>query len=158
MFIHRYDKGIIHTTSYEQLNFIKENVSQENARRLIVTDPEIQRDEVLKQHIDSIKPTVLISPSLHTGLNLKDELSRFQIITKVPYPNKSDRWTNAKRETDEEWYYWQTALKLIQAYGRSIRSKEDWAKTYVLDSAFGYFVKKNKNILPDWFILAIKGS
>jgi ATP-dependent DNA helicase DinG len=158
MSIHRYDKGIIHTTSYEQLNFIKENVSQENARRLIVTDPEIQRDEVLKQHIDSIKPTVLISPSLHTGLNLKDELSRFQIITKVPYPNKSDRWTNAKRETDEEWYYWQTALKLIQAYGRSIRSKEDWAKTYVLDSAFGYFVKKNKNILPDWFILAIKGS
>jgi ATP-dependent DNA helicase DinG len=158
MSIHRYDKGIIHTTSYEQLNFIKENVSHENARRLIVTDPEIQRDEVLKQHIDSIKPTVLISPSLHTGLNLKDELSRFQIITKVPYPNKSDRWINAKRETDEEWYYWQTALKLIQAYGRSIRSKEDWAKTYVLDSAFGYFVKKNKNILPDWFTSAIKGS
>jgi Rad3-related DNA helicase len=158
MSVHRYDKGIIHTTSYEQLNFIKENVSHENARRLIVTDPEIQRDEVLKQHIDSIKPTVLISPSLHTGLNLKDELSRFQIITKVPYPNKSDRWINAKRETDEEWYYWQTALKLIQAYGRSIRSKEDWAKTYVLDSAFSYFVKKNKNILPDWFTSAIKGS
>ena len=158
MYIHRYDKGIIHTTSYEQLNFIKENVSHENGRRLIVTDPDIQRDEVLKQHIDSIKPTVLISPSLHTGLDLKDDLSRFQIITKVPYPNKGDRWTNAKREIDEEWYYWQTALKLIQAYGRSIRSKEDWAKTYVLDSAFGYFVKKNKNILPDWFALAIKGS
>jgi ATP-dependent DNA helicase DinG len=158
MYVHRYDKGIIHTTSYEQLNFIKENVSQKNARRLIVTDPDLQRDEVLKQHIDSIKPTVLISPSLHTGLDLKDDLSRFQIITKVPYPNKSDRWTNAKREIDEEWYYWQTALKLIQAYGRSIRSKEDWAKTYVLDSAFSYFVKKNKNILPDWFTLAIKGS
>ena len=35
-------------------------------------------------------------------------------------------------------------------YGRSIRSKEDWAKMYVLDSALN-FVKKNKNILPDWF-------
>ena len=52
--------------------------------------------------------------SLHTGLDLKNELSRFQIITKVPYPNKSDRWTNAKREVDAKWYYWQTALKLIQ--------------------------------------------
>ncbi|MGC1930630.1 MAG: hypothetical protein WA667_16805, partial [Candidatus Nitrosopolaris sp.] len=40
--------------------------------------------------------------------------------------------------------------------GRSIRSKEDWAKTYVLDSAFGPFVKKNKNILPDWFTQAIQ--
>src|SRR6185437_8632691 len=107
-------------------------MSEANARRLLVTDPEIQRDEVISQRANSTKPTVLISPSLHTGLDLKDKLSRFQIITKVPYPNKSDRWTNAKREVDEEWYYWQTALKLIQAYGRSVRSKDDWAKTYFL--------------------------
>jgi Rad3-related DNA helicase len=157
MTLHRNHKGIIHTTSYEQLNFIKENISQTNVRRLLVTDPEIQRDEVIAEHTNSPKPTVLISPSLHMGLDLKDDLSRFQIITKVPYPNKSDRWTDAKRKLDEEWYYWQTALKLIQGYGRSIRSKEDWAKTYVLDSAFGYFVRKNKNILPDWFTQAIQG-
>lgn len=158
MTLHKNDKGIIHTTSYEQLNFIKENISQTNARRLVVTDPEIQRDDVIREHTKSTtKPTVLISPSLHTGLDLKDELSRFQIITKVPYPNKSDKWTNAKREVDAEWYYWQTALKLIQAYGRSVRSKDDWAKTYILDSAFGYFVKKNKDILPSWFIEAIRG-
>ena len=60
----------------------------------------------------------------------------------MPYPNKSDRWTNVKRHVDEEWYYWQTALRLIQAYGRSVRSKDDWARTYVLDSAFSYFVRK----------------
>ena len=158
MSLHKNDKGIIHTTSYEQLNFIKENISETNARRLLVTDPEIQRDDVIFEHTKSTtKPTVLISPSLHTGLDLKNELSRFQIITKVPYPNKSDKWTNAKREVDAEWYYWQTALKLIQAYGRSVRSKDDWAKTYILDSAFGYFVKKNKDKLPSWFIQAIKG-
>ena len=158
MSLHKNHKGIIHTTSYEQLNFIKENISETNSRRLLVTDPEIQRDEVIFEHTKSTtKPTVLISPSLHTGLDLKDELSRFQIITKVPYPNKSDRWTNAKREVDPEWYYWQTALKLIQAYGRSVRSKNDWAKTYILDSAFGYFVNKNKDMLPSWFIQAIKG-
>lgn len=157
MSMYKNDKGIIHTTSYDQLTFIKENISKENARRLLVTDPEIQRDEVIFQHTSTTKPTVLISPSLHTGLDLKDDLSRFQIITKVPYPSKGDRWTNAKRELDEEWYYWQTALRLIQAYGRSIRSKEDWAKTYILDSAFSYFIRKNRDMLPDWFIQAIKG-
>ncbi|MFZ0512872.1 MAG: hypothetical protein WAM14_14790 [Candidatus Nitrosopolaris sp.] len=31
-------KGIIYTTSYEQLNSIRENISQENRRRLPVTD------------------------------------------------------------------------------------------------------------------------
>ncbi len=157
MTLHNKDKGIIHTTSYEQLNFIKENVSQANARRLVVTDPEIQRDEVILEHTSStVRPTVLISPSLHTGLDLKDELSRFQIIIKVPNPNKGDRWTDAKRKMDTDWYYWQTALKLIQAYGRSVRSKDDWARTYILDSAFGYFVKRNREILPDWFVQAIR--
>jgi hypothetical protein len=55
-----------------------------------------------------------ISHFLTCWSDLKDDLSRFQIITKVSYPNKSDRWTNAKREVDEGWYYWQTGLKLYR--------------------------------------------
>jgi hypothetical protein len=149
-------KGIIHTTSYEQLNFIRENISKENKRRLLETDPELQRDEIIKEHIDATRPTVLISPSLHLGLDLKDDLSRFQVITKVPYPSLGDRWINEKRKCNENWYKWQTALKLVQGYGRSVRSKDDWATTYVLDSAFGPFVRKNQNILPHWFIQAIQ--
>lgn len=38
---------------------------------------DVQRDEVIAEHINSILPTVLISPSLHTGLDLKGELFRF---------------------------------------------------------------------------------
>jgi Rad3-related DNA helicase len=158
MTLHRNHKGIIHTTSYEQLNFIKENISEINKRRVLVTDPEIQREEVVEEHVNSTKPTVLMSPSLHMGLDLKDNLSRFQIITKVPYPNKSDRWIDAKRKANEQWYNWQTALRLVQGYGRSVRSKEDWAKTYVLDTAFGYFVRKNRNMLPSWFVGAIRSD
>ena len=156
MTLHRNDKGIIHTTSYKQLDFIKENISQENKCRLLETNPEIQRDEVIAEHVNSTKPTVLISPSLYTGLDLKDDLSRFQIIVKVPYPDLGDRWINEKRKINKQWYIWQTALRLVQAYGRSVRSKEDWAITYVLDSGFENFVKKNKNILPDWFTQAVQ--
>ncbi|MGC1929479.1 MAG: helicase C-terminal domain-containing protein, partial [Candidatus Nitrosopolaris sp.] len=114
MTLHRNDKGLIHTTSYEQLNFIRENISQTNQCRLLETNPEIERDEVIAEHVNSTKPTVLISPSLHTGLDLKDDLSRFQIITKVPYPNIGDRWINEKRKISGQWYIWQTALRLIQ--------------------------------------------
>jgi hypothetical protein len=56
---------------------------------------------------------------------------------------------------DVKWYTWQTGLRLVQGYGRSIRSKEDFAKTYVLDSAFGPFVDRNTNIPTLWFIQAI---
>ena len=158
MTLHRNDKGIIHTTSYKQLNFIKENISQENKCRLLETNPEIQRDEVIAEHANTTKPTVLISPSLYIGLDLKNDLSRFQIITKVPYPDLGDRWINEKRKISGQWYNWQTALRLVQGYGRSIRSKEDYAVTYVLDSGFENFVKKNKNIFPDWFTQAIQSD
>jgi ATP-dependent DNA helicase DinG len=156
MTLHRNEKGIIHTTSYKQLDFIKQNISQENKRRLLETNSEIQRDEVIAEHVNSTKPTVLISPSLYTGLDLKDHLSRFQIIVKVPYPDLGDRWINEKRKKNRQWYIWQTALRLVQGYGRSIRSKDDWAKTYVLDSVFENFVTRNKNILPDWFTQAVQ--
>ena len=118
----------------------------------------IQRDEVIAEHIKSTEPTVLISPSLYTGLDLKDDLSRFQIIVKVPYPDLGDRWINEKRKKNGQWYIWQTALTLVQAVAssRSVRSKEDHAVTYALDSGFENFVKKNKNILPDWFTQAIQ--
>jgi ATP-dependent DNA helicase DinG len=107
---HKEHKGIIHTTSYEQLNFIRENVSKDNRRRLLETNPEVQRDEIISEHINATKPTVLISPSLQLGLDLKDDLSRFQVITKVPYPSLGDRWINEKRKRNEQWYKWQTAL------------------------------------------------
>jgi ATP-dependent DNA helicase DinG len=51
MTLHRNDKGIIHTTSYKQLDFIKENISQSNRCRLLKTDPKIPRDEVITEHV-----------------------------------------------------------------------------------------------------------
>src|SRR6476469_1328701 len=60
-------KGIIHTTSYDQLNMILNGVSARNKDRLIITDPNIPREEIIKKHYNSKEPTVLISPSLHTG-------------------------------------------------------------------------------------------
>jgi Rad3-related DNA helicase len=155
MTTHKDQKGIIHTTSYEQLNFIKQNISKPNQRRLLETNPDVERDEIIDEHLKSSKPTVLISPSLHLGLDLKDDLSRFQIITKVPYPSLGDRWIDEKRKRSEQWYSWQTGLRLVQAYGRSVRSKDDWAATYVLDANFGYFISRNKTIMPQWFIDAI---
>jgi ATP-dependent DNA helicase DinG len=161
MDLHSNDKGIIHTTSYTQIRFIENFLTGKNRRRLISTDPQIPRDEIIAKHWDSSTSTkneksnsVLISPSLHTGLDLKDDQSRFQIVVKIPYPSRADRWIETKRKIDGgKWYNWQTALRLVQSCGRSIRSKDDWAKTYILDSAFSRFLNENK--LPVWFVEGI---
>jgi ATP-dependent DNA helicase DinG len=155
MTTHKNEKGIIHTTSYSQLRFIKENISKENAIRLIETGSKLDRNEMLEKHYKSSKPTVLISPSLYLGVDLKDNLSRFQIIVKVPYADLTDRKISVMKQRDPNWYTWNAILKLVQAYGRSIRSKEDFANTYILDSSITFLLKQAKEMSPKWFSDAI---
>jgi Rad3-related DNA helicase len=137
------------------LQFIKDNISKENVARLIETGPMFDRSEILQKHSQTTKPTVLISPSLYLGVDLKDYLSRFQIIVKVPYPDLTDRKISAMKERDPNWYNWNTILRLVQAYGRSIRSKEDFANTYILDSSISYLIRNAREMLPKWFSDAI---
>jgi Rad3-related DNA helicase len=155
MSIHRNEKGIIHTTSYSQLRFIKDNIGKENASRLVETGSTLNRSDVLKNHYMSSKPTVLISPSLHLGVDLKDDLSRFQVIVKVPYPDLTDKKIAAKKDRDPKLYTWNTVLRLVQAYGRSVRSADDHATTYILDSSASYLLNSARDLMPKWFKEAI---
>jgi Rad3-related DNA helicase len=82
-------------------------------------------------------------------------MSRFQVVVKVPYPDLSDRRTRVKLERDAAWYSWQTALRLVQTYGRSVRSETDHAVTYVLDSNFMKFVAEHRDLFPAYFLEAL---
>ena len=100
--------------------------------------------------------TIIVAPAMHEGLDLIDALSRFQIICKVPFPNQyEDKQLAARMEVDPQFYQWLTALKLVQSTGRSIRSEEDWAHTYIVDESFGWWYERNKSMLPAWFKEAV---
>jgi ATP-dependent DNA helicase DinG len=153
--VHKNDKGIIHTTSYSQVQFIKNNLSKENLSRLIETNPKFDRNEMILKHTQSTKPTVLISPSMFLGVDLKDDLSRFQVIVKVPYPDLTDKKISVLKQRNPKWYEWNTILRLIQAYGRSVRNADDYANTYILDSSVSFLLKNGKEMIPKWFSEAI---
>jgi Rad3-related DNA helicase len=153
--VHKNDKGIIHTTSYSQVQFIKNNLSKENLPRLIETNPKFDTNEMILKHTQSTKPTVLISPSMFLGVDLKDDLSRFQVIVKVPYPDLTDKKISVLKQRNPKWYEWNTILRLIQAYGRSVRNADDYANTYILDSSVSFLLKNGKEMIPKWFSEAI---
>jgi Rad3-related DNA helicase len=89
-------------------------------------------------------------------LDLVGELSRLQIICKVPWPNFYEDKQLARRvELDRRYLTWLTALKTCQSYGRSVRSETDWAHTYVLDEVFVSFLDDAKTMLPNWFKEAV---
>lgn len=149
-------KGIIHTNSYKVNKYICDYLrSTSHAKRIITHDSSKgSRERAVAEHLASKEATVLISPSMTEGLDLKEDLSRFQILCKVPYP-ALDPYTRARMERDGDWYQWQTCLKLVQATGRSIRSKTDRAHTYVLDADFSKFIQMNNRRLPKYWLDSI---
>ena len=101
------------------------------------------------------KDAVLMGPSLLEGLDLKDDISRFQIFFKVPYPNLNEPLIKAKLNTSNEWYDWKTGISIMQGVGRSVRSESDWAITYILDASFKNLINK-KGFFPPSFLERIK--
>lgn len=142
-------KGIIHSGNYGFSKWILKSIESE---RLLVHDSST-REQMLRHHLKSELETVLVSPSMINGVDLKDELSRFQIILKVPFPNLMSSKVKKRLETNPDWYNWKTLVDILQSYGRSIRSKHDWAETYILDECFDQIIR---NGIPDYFKEALK--
>ena len=144
---HKTEKGIIHCHTYKIANYLKKNIG---SRRLIIHNSK-NRNEMLKKHMESKRPTVLLSPSMTEGVDLKGDLSRFQIICKVPYPYLGDPIIRKRMNKNRKWYPMKTAMGIVQAYGRSVRSADDTAITYILDSDWDRFYRKNKDVFPPGF-------
>lgn len=149
-------KGMIHTHSYDINDALCSYLYTTSQASRIITHGRGpgSRDDAVMNHCASPDPTILISPSMTEGLDLKDDLSRFQVIMKIPYPYL-DPYTKTRMRRDEDWYQWMTSLALIQASGRSNRSATDRASTFILDSAFEQFIQRNGRILPSWWVEAI---
>ncbi|WP_255464485.1 ATP-dependent DNA helicase [Nitrosopumilus sp. b1] len=148
---HNDERGLVLTSSLYRCNEIYNNLSAENKNRIRICHAQNPggktQDDILKEHAQS-KNGVLLSSSLWEGVDLKDDLSRFQIIAKVPYPNYKEKRIAAKKAKYPLWYTSQTVTKLLQGFGRSIRSNQDWAVTYVLDSAVEYLLYSARNLVP----------
>lgn len=154
---HDGEKGIIHCQSYKTMNHILSHFKgTPHARRLLGHDPGMRSKKMaLDIHAERQDGTVLLSPSMTEGLDLRDDLSRFQIVAKMPFASLADPYVKTRMQLDKDWYRLQTALTLVQSLGRSIRSAEDHATSYILDGDFGFFLKDAEQILPKWWVDAI---
>ena len=148
---HSEERGLILTSSIYNCTFIKKHLSPKNRNRIRIchsSNPDQKtQDQIIKEH-ENDNTSVLLSSSLWEGVDLKDDLSRFQIIAKTPYLPMTEKRTVEKMKRYPSWYDSQTLMKLLQGFGRSIRSENDWARTYVLDSAVNFLIFKTKNIVP----------
>jgi len=145
-------KGIIHTNSFELASWISRDVKDS---RLVYHDSS-NKDEVLKQHFETLNPTVLVSPSMDTGVSFDDDKARFQIIAKIPYPSLASQKNKLRQKNNPDWYSWKSISGLIQMTGRAVRSVDDFADTIIIDGSFSDLLKYSGHLFPHWFQEAIK--
>jgi Rad3-related DNA helicase len=144
---HKGQRGIIHTGNMKISKYIKENLRDP---RLLVRLDEVRNEDILEEHMVS-KDSVLVSSSMTEGIDLHDDLSQFQIIVKLPWDSLGNLRTKTLSDEVPLWYQNKMWQRLLQASGRSVRSHDDYAETFVLDAAFSFQHKKFSKYLPEYF-------
>jgi ATP-dependent DNA helicase DinG len=147
------DKGIIHTNSFELTNWVKNDIKN---KRVMCHTPEKNKDIILRTHNISSEPTILVSPSMTTGIDLSDDFARFQIMLKVPYPSLASQKNKMRMEQNKEWYSYRTIQTIIQMYGRAVRNYNDHAHFIILDGSFKNILDYSSKFIPPYILRAIK--
>lgn len=150
---HKNDKGIIHCANYKFFDQLH-SIYKSNDRFIWIRQ-DVSKDKMIELHTNSSKPTILVSPALMEGLDLKDELARFQVLLKLPYPTL-DEYTKKMDEIFPNWYTNLVITSVVQAYGRAVRSETDYANYYILDGAFNMMLSKHRSLIPQYLVEALQ--
>ena len=138
--------GIIHAVSKVYQTCI---IADSRWRSIMVTDV----DEHAKR-VSEGKPSVLVSYNIIDGWDGADNLCRFVLIPKVPFPNLGDRHVKERMRRDQRSYDYQAIVSVVQGVGRGVRHKEDVAESWILDSNWEGLYKRRGAWLPESFLSA----
>ncbi len=150
---HKGQNGIVHAHSYEIAREVGKRLKLDGFK-VIVHDSN-NRSKKFDEFIKSSN-AVFIAVGFSRGVDLKYDLARWQVITKVPYPDQSDIrvWELWVKRKQWPWARYQAIKTLVQTVGRIVRAPDDFGVTYILDKSFEGLLRY-RNELPEWFLEAI---
>lgn len=146
------ESGIIFVPSFKVCDLICSSLRKSVVKIKIFEHKQGEKAmDVVNQFKNFSGTGVLISPSIFEGIDLPEDISRFQIVTKVPYPSLADKRIKHILDTYPKVYQAVTLHKLVQCLGRSIRSETDHAMSYILDKQGYNLLTGESNIWFDEF-------
>jgi Rad3-related DNA helicase len=141
-------KGIIHTVSYDRRDKII--LASQFAEHMIGHDPRGTRDTV-HYFKRTLPPAILVSPSMGTGWDFPDAECRWQIIAKVPFPDRRPLVVRMREKEDPHYGPYLAIQSLVQATGRGRRSATDWCENFVIDNNFQWLYFLYRDHFPTWW-------
>jgi Rad3-related DNA helicase len=155
---HAQESGVIHLTyglATKLRNYMRSNGL--DAPNYLWHDKNT-RGEVYERFLSSPPGTVLFACGLYEGIDLKNDLARWQALCKIPWPSLADAAISHKAATDEEWYANQTLKTVMQFAGRVCRTPTDYGTSYILDTSWERLRKSASHLMPRWFTDAFQGE
>jgi len=104
---------------------------------------------------DPSERKVMIGSGFTEGVNMHEDVARWQAIAKIPYPSLGDPAMRWVAQNKSDIYNWMVSRDIMQAAGRVCRSPEDYGVTYILDNAWDRWYNKALPTLPSWFKEAV---
>jgi ATP-dependent DNA helicase DinG len=155
---HPNERVLVHAVSYEFADYLYKALRGISGDRNIVSySTSVGKQYAIKEYKSSPN-SVLIAASMDRGVDLPDDLCRVQVVAKIPFPNIKDKRVNGRMYSagGHAWYAMQTVRTLIQMCGRGVRSEDDYATTYILDSQFVTNLWKKSWLFPEWWKEAVR--
>lgn len=142
-------KGVIHTISWKRRDEVLD-CSKYSSRMLSNVRGE-SATAIIERFKASPPPTVLVSPSVGTGVDFANEACEYQIILKIPFQDGRSKIVKARQEADPEYGPYQAMQNLVQMVGRGMRSKTDLCETFILDDHAQWFIPRYAGFAPKSF-------
>jgi len=136
---------LIHTT-YNDAVALKEWIPE-----LIIHTKE-NKKEVLTEWLAN--GGILAGAGMSTGLDLKDDLCRLNIVLKGQFPSMADTGTLKRLyidNTGKEWLENSVLRHVIQSAGRSSRNATDYSATIICDDRLLKVINDNLGRIPNYF-------
>ena len=158
---HEGEKGLIHTVSFPLAQAIVRQAPDDIKYRLMGHTSK-DRLRVYEEFRLADEDRILISPSMKEGVSLEDDLCRFIVVCKVPFPYLGDPQVKARMASPmgRDWYAWKAMCDLMQMTGRGMRSMTDRCAVYILDESFGRLFRQMARYVPKYWrddIVDVKG-
>lgn len=141
-------KGIVQTVSYVRRDDI---ITASRFRDTMLVN---ERGEPVASAIDEYRQsgagTTLVSPSVSAGYDFPMTDCEWQFVCKIPFPPPS-KILKARTEDDPEYPYYLAMSKLVQIFGRGMRSAADRCENFIGDEHLDWFKPRYGHLAPRSF-------
>lgn len=141
-------KGIVQTVSYQRQTEVK--ASSRFADSMFLNPKGEAPTEMVEAYRAAGAGSILVSPSVGTGYDFPGQACEWNFLCKIPFEPPSVI-LKAREADDPEYRAYKAMQKMVQIFGRGMRSKNDRCENFIADSHVEWFLPRYGHLAPKSF-------